>query len=326
MQNGFRYEAVEGWEQLPSGFTHRDVCGVTVDSKDRVYLVTRGDARVIVYEADGTFVKSWGEDTFTERTHGVCIDADDNVYVADDGDHTVRKFTPEGKELMVLGTANKPSDTGYDGSNMMTITKGAGPFNRPTGVSLAPNGDIYVSDGYGNAQVHHFSADGKLVRSWGEPGNKPGQFYLPHDVCVTADERVLVADRENDRIQIFTLAGEFVDQWTHVQRPTGISCDPKGNIYVSSLWWRVGQKSQVHGERKQDLPGHVSVLDNEGNLLLSWVSADRCAPGNFVAPHSICADSRGDIYVGEVTHTFGVTPGLVPADCHMFQKLERKAT
>ena len=94
MTNGFRFEVIEGWEQLPEGYVHRDVDGVAVDSRDRVYLVTRGDERVIVYERDGTFVASWGEDIFTPRTHGVTIGPDDSVYIVDDGDHTVRKFTP----------------------------------------------------------------------------------------------------------------------------------------------------------------------------------------------------------------------------------------
>jgi DNA-binding beta-propeller fold protein YncE len=326
MQKGFKYEAVEGWEKLPSGFTHRDVCGVAVDTKDRVYLVTRGDARVIVYEPDGTFLRSWGEDVFTERTHGICIGPDDSVYIADDRDHTVRKFTPEGEQIMVIGTSGKASDTGYNGSDMKSIKRSAGPFNRPTGVSVAKNGDIYVCDGYGNARVHHFTPDGKLVRSWGEPGTGPGQFHLPHCICITDEGRVLVADRENDRIQVFSLEGEFIDQWTHVQRPAGIFVDRNGSIYVANLWWRIGQESFVNGVIKQDLPGHVSVLDSEGNLLLRWISADRCAPGNFVAPHSICADSRGDIYVGEVTYTFAVTNNLVPPDCHMFQKLARRPT
>jgi hypothetical protein len=135
---------------------------------------------------------------------------------------------------------------------------------------------------------------------------------------------VLVADRENDRIQIFSPEGEYLEQWTHLQRPTDICVAADGLIYVSSLWWRVGQQSYRNGPIRHDLPGHINVLDSEGNLLLRWVSADRCAPGNFVAPHTICADSHGSVYVGEVTHTFAVKNGLVPADCHTLQKFRRR--
>ena len=323
MGNPLKYDVMKEWEQIPDGFEHRDVCGVAVDSQDRVYMITRGDSRVIVYEKDGTYVTSWGEDVLTSRTHSVAVDKDDFIYTADDGDHTVRKFTPDGKQLMVLGTPNVPSDTEIVDGDLTTIKKGVGPFNRPTGVDIAPNGDIYVSDGYGNARVHQFSADGELIRSWGAPGSGPGQFYLPHGVCVTNDDRVLVADRANDRIQIFTLGGEFQEEWTHVQRPTDVYIDGNGLIYVSSLWWIVGQKSFRCGPIGQDLPGHISVLDNKGNLLYRWISADRCAPGNFVAPHAICADSDGDIYVGEVTYTFGVVRANVPLDCHTIQKFKR---
>jgi len=325
MLRGFGYEVIEGWEQLPAGYRHDDVDGVAVDSRDRVYLITRGDARVIVYEPDGTFVTSWGEDIFTPRTHGITIGPDDSVYTVDDGDHTVRKFTPDGKQLMVIGNPGEASDTGYDIKKGLTsITHGGPPFNRPTNVAVAPNGDLYVCDGYGNARVHRFTADGELIQSWGEPGTDPGQFYLPHGICVADNGHVLVTDRENDRVQFFSPDGEFLDQWTHVQRPTDVFIDPEGLVYVSSLWWRVGQASFINGPIRHDLPGHISVLDPDGNLLLRWISADRCAPGNFVAPHTLCVDSKGDLYVGEVTHTFGISKGGVPADCHSFQKFARK--
>ncbi len=321
----FFYEVEEGWEQLPQGIIHKDVCGVAVDSNDRVYMVTRGDARVLVYEPDGTFVMSWGEDVFTERTHGITIDSNDLLYIVDDAKHVVRKFTPDGKQLMVLGTPEQASDTGYvKKQGFSSIKKSGGPFNRPTNSAIAPNGDIYVSDGYGNARVHHFTADGKLIKSWGEPGTGPGQFILPHGISITNDGRVLVADRENDRIQIFSLNGEYLEQWDHVQRPTDIYIDREGDIYVSSLWWPVGQHSFRKGDIKYNLPGHISILDNKGNLFLRWISADQCAPGNFLAPHSLCVDSKGDLYVAEVTYTFGVSRGLAPSDCHTFQKLIRK--
>lgn len=325
MTNRIAFEVIENWEQLPGGYQHLDVDGVAVDSRDRVYLLTRKDARVIVYNPDGTFVQSWGKDIFTPRTHGIAIDKDDFIYTTDDGDHTVRKFTPEGKQIMILGIPNTPSDTGYDITRgLSSIAFGGPPFNRPTGVTVTDSGEIYVCDGYGNARIHRFSADGQLIQSWGEPGIDPGQFNLPHGICTDCQGRVFLADRENDRIQIFSADGEFIDQWTHLQRPTDVCIDKNGLIYVSSLWWRVGQRSFVNGPIRHDLPGHITVLNGDGNVLLRWASADRCAPGNFIAPHTLCVDSRGDMYVGEVTDTFGVGRGGVPKGSHSFQKFARK--
>ena len=317
------FKVIEGWEKLPPGYTHKDVDGVAVDSKDNVYLMTRQQSRILVYDRNGKFLRSWGEDFFTPRTHGIAIGPDDMVYSVDDGDHCVRKFTPEGKQLMMIGTSGKPSNTGYDGKNLTSIKPGGAPFNRPTDIAVAANGDLYVSDGYGNARVHRFSADGKLIQSWGEPGSGPGQFMLVHSVGVSPDNRVFVCDRENDRVHIYSLDGKLLDMWTHVQRPTDVSFDKDGRVYVSELWWRVGQKSHTRGPIKHDLPGGVRVLDLEGNVLLHWCSADREAPGCFVAPHTICVDSRGDLYVGEVTWTFGIKLGGVSEDAHMFQKFAR---
>ncbi len=325
MAKSLNYEVAQNWEQMPDGYIHRDVVGVAVDSRDRVYLITRADARVFVYERDGSFVTAWGEDVFTPQTHGIAAGPDDSIYTVDDGGHTVRKFTLEGKQLMVLGNSGVPSDTGYDAKRgVASIKKGGAPFNRPTNLAVGADGDLYVSDGYGNARIHRFSPQGELLQSWGEPGTGPGQFNVPHDIALAPDGRLLVADRENDRIQIFSPEGEYLDEWPHIQRPTGIHIDSGGRVYVSSLWWRVGQKSQRHGLIRFDLPGHISILDLDGNLLLRWISADRCAPGNFCAPHDICVDSQGDIYVAEASYSFGISQGLVSTDCHTLQKFIRR--
>jgi hypothetical protein len=326
------FTVVEGWEQLPAGFAHKNVVGVSVDSKDRVYLLARSEPRVIVYERDGRFVGSWPEGTITNRSHGIKVGPDDSVYCVDDGDHRVRKFSPSGELLMTLGTTGVASDTGYDPSlasagvyaRTTSITHGGGPFNRPTNVAFGPNGELYVTDGYANCRVHRFSADGKLIQSWGEPGTGPGQFHIPHDAYVTEDGRVLVCDRDNDRIQIFTLDGEFLGQWTNLQRPTGVCVGRDGRVYVSELPWLPGQRSFVHGPVERDMPGRVSILDPSGRLLERWGGVDRSAAGDFAAPHALCLDSHGDLYVAEVTHAFGVQPGLVPEDCHTFQKFTRR--
>jgi len=325
--NGPRYAVVEGWEQLPKGYIHRDVPDVAVDSRDRVYLFTRSDPRVMVYERDGTFVKSWGEKVFIGRPHGITIGPDDSVYCVDDRDYTIHKFTTDGKLLMTLGTSGVASDTGYDITKkslyekLLTITHGGPPFNLPTGLAVAPSGEIYVSDGYGNARVHRFSAEGKLIQSWGEPGVGPGQFHLPHDISVAADGRVLVADRQNDRIQIFSPDGKYLDQWTDVQRPAGLFIDRAGLVYVAELPWTRDQVSFVHGVR--ELPARVSVFDSKGTLLARWGSADGGAPGHVSAPHGICADSHGDVYVGEVNESIS-HGGPMPPGCYALQKFVRK--
>ena len=330
MTNVPKYQVIEGWEQAPAGYVNKNVQGVCVDSHDRIYLLTRGDERVIVYNRDGTFVRSWGEGIFTPSVHGLEIGPDDSVYVVDEGDHTVRKFTPDGEQLMVLGTPGVRSDTGYDTTKRVmkeriaSITHGGPPFNLPANVAIAEDGEIYVTDGYGNARVHRFSAHGQLIQSWGEPGTGPGQFHLPHGICITPDERVMVSCREADRIQFFTRDGQYLDQWTHVQRPADIYIDQDGLVYVSSLRWNVGEHSFLNGPIRHNLPGHITILDLKGNVLLRSITEDGRAPGNFFVPHTACVDSHGDLYVGEVTYTSGVSKGLVPPDCHTFQKLARK--
>jgi sugar lactone lactonase YvrE len=320
-----RYELAEGWEQLPPGYAHRDVAGVAVDGEDRVFLICRGPHPVIVYDREGRFLRSWGAGEFTYRTHGITVAPDGTVWCTDDGNHTVRRFTPEGKLLATLGTRDTPSDTGYDGQDYMTIRRPAGPFNRPTNLAVGPRGDLYVSDGYGNCRVHRFSASGELKQSWGTPGTGPGQFHLPHGIAVAVDGRVFVCDRENDRIQIFSPDGEYLAEWTDTQRPTHLVFDREGRAYVSELWWHVGQTSRRHGRIGEARHGRVSVLDPGGRVLARWGTPEACAPGSFAAPHGIAVDSRGDVYVSEVTWTFAVSRGLAPEGCHTFQKFAARA-
>ncbi len=315
-----RYAVVDGWEQLPPGYVHRDVAGVAVDGEDRVFLICRGDHPIIAYDQKGNFLGSWGEGLFTYRTHGITVAPDGTLFCTDDGNHTIRRFTPEGKLLMTLGSMNTPSDTGYDGKDYMTITRPAGPFNRPTNIAVGPRGHLYVSDGYGNCRVHRFSPGGTLERSWGEPGTGPGQFYLPHGIAVAADGRVFVCDRESDRIQIFSPDGEYLSEWTDTQRPTHLVFDAEGRAYVSELWWHSGDISRRHGPTREARPARLSVYDRDGRVLARWGTPDATAPGSFAAPHGLAVDSRGDIYVSEVTWTFAVSRGRAPADCHTFQK------
>ena len=209
----YSYELVDGWARCPEGYSFLNVGGLCIDSQDRVYVFNRGAHPVMIFDREGNLLTSWGEGFF-KRTHGSYIGPDDAIYCTDDSSHTVSKFTPEGKLLLVLGTKDEPSDTGYVQQpdlyeSLATIKRGGPPFNRPTGTALSLSGEIYVTDGYGNARVHKFSPDGILLFSWGEPGDAPGQFRIPHSVWVDKRERVWVCDRHNNRILIFNDKGEF---------------------------------------------------------------------------------------------------------------------
>lgn len=303
MATELRYSLVEGWEQRAKrGYRHRSVSDVAVDSRDRIYLFTRDDNQVVIYERDGTLVTAWGEGRFRGRAHGITIGPDDSVYCVNDLDHTVRKFTPEGDLLMTLGNAGVPSDTGYDRSKKTQLEKNASiarsapPFNRPTKVAVAANGELYVTDGYGNARVHRFSAAGSLLQSWGEPGAGPGQFMVPHGIAIAADGRVLVADRDNDRIQIFTANGKYLDAWTGLSRPTSVFIARSGLVYVAETGWAF-DPGAAPPIGITDLPLRVSVLDAKGDVAARWTSIDGGELGAFVPPHGLCVDSRGDLYL-----------------------------
>jgi DNA-binding beta-propeller fold protein YncE len=235
---------------------------------------------------------------------------DDSIYLTDDGGHFVRKCRLEdGKVLLELGVPGEPKP----------YLSGE-PFNRCTHTALSPTGEIYVSDGYGNARVHKYSPDGKLLMSWGEPGSDPGQFNLVHNICTDADGWVYVADRENHRVQVFDGNGKYETQWNNLHRPCGL-CMPYGHkpiCYIGEL--SVNRLNANLGPR-------VSIVDNEGKLL-SRIGDPFAgtAPTAFIGPHGLAVDSHDDLYVAEVCWT--LWPGLFPDQPHppglrALQKYER---
>ena len=272
------YEQVEDWEKLPEGWVLGQTAIVT-DSQDRVYLFNRSDHPLIVLDRDGKFLNSWGEGDLPDA-HGMFIDADDNLYMPVKNSHVVLKYSPDGNLLMTMGDWDKPSDTGWTGNVNAPAKQAAGPFNRPSDIALDASGDLYISDGYGNSRVHKFTSDGKLLFSWGEPGKTgPGEFHVPHGVWVHTDGRVFVADRENNRIQIFDAEGKYLDEWGGLARPCDIYIDEDEILYVP------------------ELDGFMSILSIEGDIIASWGSPLDAGWGN--GAHAVWMDSHGDLYVNQ---------------------------
>jgi len=323
------YELGEGWGKLLDGGNILDIPGIAVDSEDQVYVFSRDKQKVFIFNNEGNFIETIGEDSIFDRPHGAYIDSDDSLYLTDDDGHVVRKFSSSGKLLLTLGTG-KPSDTGCINKDYRTIKRGGLPFNYPTNIAISSIGDIFVSDGYGNARIHRFSPDGELILSWGEPGNKPGQFNLPHDIAISKDGRVYVADRENSRIQVFDQKGNFITQWTDFNRPCGLHIDKGNNVYVAELGKRVGRSDLDYKGGWPDFPSDVlwsrlSIYDLNGKLITRWGEADFSLPGSFFAAHCVCTDSKGNLYVGEVLKTISgeIFGKLPPGKSCALQKFKR---
>ena len=269
-QGTHQYTVQEDWWTLPEGWEFGWIPAVAVDSQDRVYVYSRSEHPMVVFDRDGNFIDSWGDDILKDA-HGIFIDADDNIYCTERDTHVMRKFNTNGELLMTLGTPDEPGAEGE-------------PFNQPTDFALGPDGEMYISDGYGNARVHKYSPDGELIKSWGQPGTGPGEFDLPHCVRVDPRNRLMVADRENNRIQFFTLDGEYIEEWGDLLQPDTIYIDDDDLVYIAEL-----------GQR-------ISIMTLDGEVISQWGSErGSTVPGEFLAcPHGIWLDSHGDIYVGEV--------------------------
>ena len=255
-----RYAVERRWGELPKDYRLELISQLAVDRHGRVYVNKRSEPPILVFEPSGRFRAAWGAGRITDA-HGILVTADDRVFVVDRDRHQVLIFTVDGELSGTLGERDHP--------------RFQAPFNHPTSVAVAPDGEIYVSDGYGNSAVHRFSADHRLIRTWGSPGQGPGEFSTPHAVWIDRSNRVLVADRENNRVQLFDRDGEYLGEWGDFYHPMGLYEDARGMVYVTD-----------------EIP-RLSMVTPEGKL------AGRCRP-SFNRPHGISGNAGGDLFIAEM--------------------------
>jgi DNA-binding beta-propeller fold protein YncE len=238
------------------------VSWIAADRNGLIYLLQRGDKAdpVIVIDASGKIVRSWGKGMFT-TPHAIRIDAQGNVWTTDAASSMVYKFSPEGKTLMQIEVGGQPAPCGN--------------FCSTTDIAFARDGHLFIADGYRNARILEYSADGKKLREWGSAGTGPGQFRLPHSIQIDGNDVVYVADRENGRIQRFTRAGKFIGEWTKYGKTFGMT------IAGDAMWLSTIPRGP------NSTPGWLIKVDRASGNLLGYVDAQ----GN----HGMDVMTNGDL-------------------------------
>lgn len=282
------YVVDPSWPNRPDDVEWGNMPGVAVDDKDQVYLFTRANPPVQVYDAKGKFIRGWGEG-LVGSAHYLKIDHEGKIWVADIGYHIVMQFTPEGKLLKTLGTRG---EAGNDESH----------FDKPTDMAITPRGDVFISDGYGNRRIVHFDRNGKFVKQWGKEGVGPGEFALPHAIALDSKGRLYVADRSNVRVQVFDQSGKFLDEWRDLIVPWGLSITEKDEIWVCGSSPMVWPETGLLGCPPKD---QVFMKFNpDGKLLQLWTvpkgEDGKEKPGDLNWLHAAAVDSHGNIYAGDI--------------------------
>ncbi len=258
---GVLYDVIRDWAEPPDGIEPRRISTLAVDGERRLHVLRRGaNPPVLVFDAEGYFVASFGADLVFDA-HGIAIDGQNRVFVVDRDAHQVLCFSSDGELLFRLGRYHHPAWNA--------------PFNHPTDVAVASDGDILVSDGYGNGNVHIFSPDGVHRLTFGAVGRGRGEFMTPHALIIDRQDRILVADRENNRIQIFDRQGGWLGEYTGLCRPMDLFERADGAMLVT------------------DIVPSVSAFSSDGTHI------DRGRP-SLNGAHGITGDRAGNLYLAEI--------------------------
>jgi DNA-binding beta-propeller fold protein YncE len=249
------------WGQ-PAGQWDGATSWVDTDGEGDVLVFVRSAPYFRVHDREGHLLKSWGEDGLFRNAHSVTYDPRGFIWATDAGRHVIYKYATDGTLLQTLGTLDQPGDNASHTS-----------YNQPNHVAIAPNGDIYISDGYVNARIVHLSPEGEFIRViGGVEGSEPGQLKLPHGVVLDSQGRIIVNDSDNQRISVFGPDGVFIESWPFPSRG-GIVITEDDTLYVSDV-----------------NAGAINVIRN-GELLDS-IKVD-------VRPHGLALDSDGTIYASD---------------------------
>lgn len=263
----------KGWKPMPAGWYFGRVSMVANDRDSNVYVLHRnGDIDpLVVFDAEGNFLRSWGKGVIDDP-HGIRVDRANNVWVVDRAG-AILKFTTTGKLLLTIGTK------GVRGNDDKS-------FGSPTDIAWDSQGNTYIADGYGNSRVAKFDPNGKFVMAWGTPGSGPGQFRTVHSIQFDSKDRAFVSDRENNRIQIFDTSGKLLNTWNHLGSTQGIWISPKDEMYILT------HRNNVENITADTLAGRLMKIDLQSGKVLGSMES----PG-----HSVNGSPNGDIFVASLT-------------------------
>jgi sugar lactone lactonase YvrE len=290
------YRTIENFFKLPEGRVWGSTSAVAVDSKGHIWIAERCGANtckgstvdpVLEFDATGKLLKSFGSGMFV-FPHGIWIDPQDNIWLTDGQGHQVFKFNQDGKVLMTFGKAGVAGETPEL-------------LNQPNAVAIAPNGDIFISDGHnkgrGNARVMKFTKDGMFIKQWGGHGSEPGQFEMPHTLAFDSKGRLFVGDRGNNRIQIFDQDGKFLEEWKQFGRPSGLFIDSHDTLYCAD------SESIETGGYAGNNPGFkrgIRIGSAKNGKVVAFIPDTAPGTGSTSGPEGVGADGKGTVYGAEV--------------------------